>query len=36
MVPVSQLLHENGHCCEIHNRWNNRKGIKGTEKRRKE
>ena len=29
---VARLLQENGPCCEINNRWNNRKGIKGGKK----
>ena len=29
VVPVLRLLQEHGCCREIHNLWNNRKGIKG-------
>jgi hypothetical protein len=29
MGSVPRLLHENGPCCEIDDRWYNRRGIKG-------
>jgi hypothetical protein len=35
MIAVHPLLHENVPWREIHNRWNNRKGIKGKREERK-